>query len=255
MKERPILFSSPMIRALLAGTKTQTRRIVKAPSEEPVEEWRTDDHGSWYGVALLTASGGLGVPVTDIIACPYGVPDDQLWVREAFYCDDYQYPKGPRDELLEAMEYRADHDCRNWEAGCPCADDSGRSSWRPSIHMPRWASRITLEIAEVRVQRLLDITEDDARAEGVEPFFTRFPAIGRDQRLTTGELARDAEHRASFAVLWDEINGDRQRREWLGVGDPDYTDDRPYRMVADESARWSANPWVWALTFKRVGVP
>lgn len=98
--------------------------------------------------------------------------------------------------------------------------------WRPSIHMPRWASRLLLEVTDVRVQRLQEITEEDSRAEGVSPFFELYPEIGRDQSLLPGELCADAEHRASFAVLWDEINGDR--------------------------ALFSSNPWVWAISFRRL---
>jgi hypothetical protein len=158
MRERPILFSAPMVRALLAGTKTQTRRIVKG-----------------------------GIPFDDdfeIVASPYGDPGDRLWVREShwWFKDEpdnscgYYPPKLTREDV----EYRAD-------------GDDGRKVWRPSIHMPRWASRITLEVTGVRVERLQDISEADARAEGVEP----------------NAFERTADNYGSvlYRRLWESING------------------------------------------------
>jgi hypothetical protein len=172
---------------------------------------------------------------------PYGSPGDRLWVRETWYCDDHTagnfkrarigyVSEPPTDaEFIEqwrdAMDYRATHDCNMYEDGCPCRDDDGRSAWRPSIYMPRWASRITLEVTKVRVERLHAITEDDARAEGVQPFFERFTHIGRDQQLD-GELCLERPYRSSFKCLWDEINGDR--------------------------ALWVSNPFVWVVEFRRL---
>jgi hypothetical protein len=91
--------------------------------------------------------------------------------------------------------------------------------------MPRWASRLVLEVTGVRVERLCDISEADAQAEGVAPFFEVYKGMGQEQTISTGERAADAPHRASFACLWDEINGDR--------------------------ALWKSNPWVWVVEFKR----
>ena len=198
MKERPIIFSGPMVRAILDGRKTQTRRVIKNP---PI------------GI------GETPVDATDLvarIACPYGQPGDRLWVRETFYSDNFDYPKS-RD--VSAIEYRASHECRNWEAGCPCQDENGRSCWRPSIHMPRWASRITLEVTGVRVERVRDIAEAGARAEGVEP--EQVPAF------INGEpgMALLLDPTVCFAYLWDSINAKR--------GHP-----------------WSANDWVWVVEFK-----
>jgi hypothetical protein len=105
------------------------------------------------------------------------------------------------------------------------ASDYEPDKWCPSIFMPRALSRITLDVLSVRAERLLDITEEDAKAEGARPFFETFACFERDQRITTGERASDAEHRAGFAVLWDEINGDR--------------------------ALWISNPWVWVVGFRR----
>lgn len=153
------------------------------------------------------------------IRCPHGDPGDRMWVKEtwAHDADDIESCRAANEDALGApnhLYYKA-------------TEVSPEAlHWRSAITMPRWASRLTLEITEVRVQRLHEITEDDARAEGVKPFFARFPALGREQHITSGELARDAEHRASYAVTWDEANGKR--------------------------AMWATNPWVWALTFRRI---
>lgn len=161
MSERPILFSGPMVRAILEGRKTVTRRVIRG--------------------SLPTD------PAPVHFACPYGRKGDRLWVRETFYCDDYRYPDAPVEDLRRLLEYRADHRCANWEAGCPCRDENGRSNWRPSIHMPRWACRLELEVVSVRAERLHEITDGaEVLAEGV---------------LTSS--------RDGFANLWDEINGKR----------------------------------------------
>ena len=236
MKERPILFSGPLVRALIAGTKTQTRRPVKGiefrgAGGKDGADWNDPSCWGWadeYGDEWALAAA----PGVRAIRCPRGVPGDRLWVRETWaylpseFCHCPQPPEpSPCDPWLQGMGcasarpaaiYRADYSTDAQK--CP--------GWKPSIHMPRWASRLTLEITDVRVQRLQEISEEDAKAEGVEPFFTLLPGIGRDQRLTTGERAADAEHRASFAVKWDEVYSD--------------------------GPLWIANPWVWALTFKVV---
>lgn len=242
MKERPILFSAPMVKALLAGTKTQTRRIVGIDtlkrSDTPGYDW------TWRGQAPIRSIAqqrrhprGCWQDATEsdlLRLCPYGVLGDRLWVREAF---THITGNGIR------VHYRADGEPTDRE-GRVLLTEPGLRRWSSSIHMPRRASRMTLEITEVRVQRLHDITDEDARAEGVEPFFARFPTSGRDQRLCTGELASAAEYRASYAVLWDGINGSRRRlKENLETGE--------MHAVIDTSSRWAANPWIWALTFKR----
>lgn len=156
MKERPILFSTPMVRAILDGSKTQTQRVVKH-KQTP---WNPD-HIAW-----------------DMTTCPYGKAGDRLWVREAF-CDARQ---GSYGRVL----YRASGDvcCR----------------WHPSIHMPREISRITLEITDVRVEMLQDISEDDAEAEGI---YTAPSCPAYD----------------SFASLWKSINGAESWHEnpWVWV--------------------------------------
>lgn len=198
MKERPILFSAPMVRAILAGTKTQTRRAW--PVQPPP------------GVRIGWVPGKTR-------AGRYGKPGDRLWVRETWYCDDYRVQRGPYikpddmnvDEAQRdgTLVYRASSGDRPYEAEQPI--------WRPSIHMPRWASRITLEVTAVRVERLQNISEPDAQAEGIVP------------QGDGGWALADTTHYSSTAVssycsLWESING---------------------------PGSWGANPWVWVVEFKR----
>jgi hypothetical protein len=187
MKERPILFSGPMVRAILEGRKTQTRRpLRRQPNYTP-------------RMLYVPYRGGKRICVRDDKNfydywnwCSYGVPGDRLWVRETWF-QGY------------ATVYRADH---------PECQPSGYSAdkWRPSIFMPRWASRLTLEITDVRVQQVQAISEADANAEGCD-----LPA--RDQDWS--------QCRRWYQDLWDSINAKR------GCG-------------------WATNPWVWALTFRRI---
>jgi hypothetical protein len=174
-QERPILFSAPMVRAILDGRKTQTRRIVKGV-----------DGNSWIRI-----KGGYGTHVVDekaLAACPYGVPGDRLWVRETFQIRDTI--KGRRILVDQGSEKR------NGRHANYRADAENVCRWRPSIHMPRWASRILLEVTDVRVQRLHDISEADACAEGVTPI----PQRHRDE-------FDSAPHRETFVGLWVRING------------------------------------------------
>ena len=139
--ERPILFSAPMVRAILAGTKTQTRRTVKITHRTP-----------GLAACLLPVDPAWVRPKVAAELCPYGAPGDRLWVRETFgtrIVNDWPNPVGP-------IIYRADG---NWE------HNPGR--WHPSIHMARRWSRITLEITSIRVERLQEISEADCRAEGL----------------------------------------------------------------------------------------
>lgn len=209
MDLHPIIFTGGNVLSILSGQKTQSRRILKAPHLNQADVFAFDkSRGKWE--MGETHQG----PVAHVgyVRCPYGVPGDRLWVKETFRIfggDEYAY-----QQRIEDVRYRAD-----------VLGAFEQEVWRPSIYMPLWASRLTLEVLDVRIERLQRITEIDAKAEGVRPFFETFPGIGRDQRLTSGELAADAEHRASYAVLWDEIN--------------------EYR------ATWKSNPWVWCLTFRR----
>lgn len=224
MRERPILFSGPMVRAILAGTKTQTRRLAKLP----------DDRGAWEPTTIggpgCTTSRGKPVPemvaiwnttTGKIIASPYLV-GDQLWVKESFRLRADQDDKPPRDDWWKSGAWYAADGPSSMPSGC--AGGAGRL--RPAIHMPRWASRITLAVTDVRVQRLLDITEQDAKAEGCEPYVNGHGPITLAELQAEPGYGHPHMYRHGFEFLWDAINGKR--------------------------APWSANPWVWAVTFKRV---
>ncbi len=196
MKEHPILFTGEMVRVILDGRKTQTRRLVKSINGfgrvTQFGETQTngylwtfrDRHGRWQDLRDSSL----------IERCPYGVPGDKLYVRETWAQaergDEWDYWRGKPDKRLPVL-YRADNPTLG-------ADDE---YWRPSIHMPRWASRITLVVESVRVERVQDITEEDARAEGVS-----------ERTILT---AREA-----FARLWDTINAKRapwQSNPWVWV--------------------------------------
>lgn len=170
MKARPILFSAPMVRAVLGGCKTQKRMIVKpqpTPDAARFVPWETEE-GSW---AAQSNSGKMFVNASwQPVVCPYGQPGDRLWVRETFWLEE---PWKPGDYI----SYRA-------------TEQVVLGPWKPSIFMPRKASRITLEIVSVRVERLQDISEDDAKAEGVEPY------APDDGRYVEG-----------YRELWQSING------------------------------------------------
>jgi hypothetical protein len=192
MRERPILFSAPMVRALLAGTKTQTRRVVKP---QPVESWTRSANGprstrSWS----WPLPDGQHVPVPDGMAvrCPHGPPGDRLWVREAWRSGRLTDGFAPREMTPHVVWYEAD--------GPAPEATNGRA--RASMHMPRWASRITLEVTEVRVERLQDISHDDACAEGIES--TRGGAGACIDR---------------YRALWESINGHGswQTNPWVWV--------------------------------------
>lgn len=218
MKERPILFSAPMVRTLLAGTKSQTRRLVK-----PQPPATGGNGGVLQGIvpSLLVANRGqmfdvryaLDNPMA--ISCQYGAPGDQLWVREAWRAGAMNDLDAPRN--LYARTTPIHH-----EADGPANDRLGFGKYRSGRFMPRWASRITLEMTGVRVERLQGISEEDAKAEG---------AWGSDDSI----VGKVAEHfgcdalsvhpSLAFRMLWEQING------------PD---------------SWAANPWVWVVEFKRI---
>lgn len=182
MKERPVLFSGPMVRAILEGRKTQTRRVMKP---QPVGETPFFDRwarGDW-----------------DSRPFPYGRPGDHLWVRET-WASVYDCPELPCCEDGSGKHrrtiYRATepHEIDNFACSFSCShDEPGCASWRPSIHMPRWASRLTLEVTGVRVERLQDISEEDARAEG----------LALEGLILPGHAA------GCFSRLWDSINAKR----------------------------------------------
>ncbi|EKN6054076.1 hypothetical protein ACPX3P_000639 [Yersinia enterocolitica] len=189
-KERPILFNAEMVNAILSGRKTQTRRIMRDQPEVIPPEDECGVPGYWipYNAGKTMVRNEMMT-----IACPLGKPGDQLWVRETF------------GDCGVRLVYRADYD-----DGAACIV----KRWTPSIHMPRWASRINLLITGVRVERLNDISEQDARAEGIKAW--RGPA----EELVGGKLA--------FFELWDSIYGQK------------------------EGENWQANPWVWVIEFERM---
>jgi hypothetical protein len=192
MTDRPILFSAPMIRALLDGRKTQTRRVLKEQPPEGAKffAWDLGPAGAFASFIKPDVRGNADLYPSRLPAWR----GDQLWVREAF-CPRLGWPAP-----VAKPHYRADDDRPEW-----------RSLWKPSIHMPRWASRLTLIVADVRVQRLQDISEADARAEGVNPDAWVQP----DGTDTPSYVS-------AFQTLWNSLHG------------PD---------------AWAANPWVVALTF------
>lgn len=192
MKERPILFSGEMVRAILDGRKTQTRR----PVTTGLEEFFTRGIGSgctetiWKDKKRTLNVGGGGDTRAVVIhmLCPFGKVGDRLWVRETW-------------QEKSVTGWSPLHGCEMDEDHLVYRADGGPGPWRPSIHMPRWASRITLEITDVRVQRVQEISEGDAREEG-------------------------RQSREELSGTWDAIYADKYS--------------------------WAANPWVWAITFRRV---
>jgi hypothetical protein len=202
MTDRPILFSAEMVRAILDGRKTQTRRAIKpVPTFNGVgaifdEGDRQEDFVEPYWVFPET--------------CKYGKPGDLLWVREAWT----QYPIELNPEPCDAW-YKATSN------GPPPP-----FKWRPSIHMPRWASRITLEVKGVRVERLQDITEDDAKAEGAKAGdWPERPECDCNEDDCAACSHYPALHKPAFRHIWNKING---------------------------PGAWDENPWVWVISFERV---
>lgn len=220
MTERPILFSAPMVRAILDGSKTQTRRVLKQATG-PSLSVGIDDETAVAELSWLYGDGpGHDVhEATKRVHCPYGQPGDRLWVRESFWgCDLTGYGDQPcvvYDDEWHGKEYRP-------AMPRPWARKFGRI---PSIHMPRDCSRITLEITGVRVERLQDISEADALAEGIEhdQDISRGNIIGWRDYLDRGGKCGTA--KGSYQSLWAAING---------------------------QSSWDTNPWVWVVEFKPV---
>lgn len=213
MKERPILFSGPMVRALLAGTKTQTRRVVKpqfAADAVPAEMGATNEQGHQIsghsGMWWCDAEGNH----EKAVRCPYGQPSDRLWVRET-----WKSSANVRPPISEPYIYAADLG--------PTGVTKWAATWKPSIHMPRAASRITLEVTSVRVERLQDISRGDAMAEGIQPDVQPGDAAPLWRNYSTGHTTICPIH--SYRTLWELING---------------------------PGSWDANPWVWVVEFKPV---
>lgn len=210
MTEHPILFSAPMIRALISGRKSCTRRVVK--------DQRLASQITGWG--CIGGQGFGWIAGDTILRCPYGDRGDpggaRLWVRET-WAHDAESLEALRSEMDDAMPpvsglghgpyYRADG-----------IHENTGLRWRPSIHMPRWASRLTLEVLSVRVERLQAITPSDIEAEGFACEFRAGP----------GTPSWDEQRRIGFAEGWDRINGKRK------------------------GCAWADSPWVWVVAFRRV---
>lgn len=237
MKERPILFSGPMVRAILEGRKTQTRRILtKSTSVCGSMPWA---ELQLVGASVVRRAGGnarLSVPgpmQTFHRVWPRIEAGDRLWVRETWQAIhvDVDWESGIADDLAYARDIPK-NDASGWwgvvyaatdPAAAECREDRG-FPWRPSIFMPKWACRIWLHVESVRVERLRDIRTADIVAEGVEVPAVDYTVPEHPDRLD----AERAEHaRRTFAGLWDTINAKR--------------------------APWESNPWVWVVEFKTAG--
>ncbi|AJB32688.1 morphogenetic protein [Klebsiella pneumoniae] len=215
MTERGMIFNAEMVRAILDGRKTQTRRPVKFPV-----------HDKNLGCELAGNELAGELSAGNYLNSAFGKPGDRIWVRETFQGPlfDYDlmdsYSKDPTPfEKPEFCVYKAD--------GVPApefydADDELHCCWRPSIHMPRWASRILLEITDVRVERLNAISEEDATAEGVPPAGSLLPDYPGTFLTPKGDFATA---KVAFQRLWESIYGEES---------------------------WKANGWVWVISFKRI---
>jgi hypothetical protein len=230
VKERPILFSAPMVRALLEGRKTQTRRIVKWKGADGLNldfsGLQASDTGPYWA---LQSRGMLSCWTERAHArCPHGHSGDRLWVKEAYWAWGKWVPNGITKSGRKAWRFtQVGTSIRYMDGNKPTATAKrdGECGWvyRHGRFMPKAHSRLTREIAEVRVQRLQDISEEDAKAEGCEPW-----EFSSEQCMTSGERGAASPYRGGYACLWDEINGD--------------------------NATWKSNPWVWAITFPAVTV-
>ncbi len=211
MKERPVILNSEMVRAILDGRKTQTRRLMKvqpkqhdhknydAPWACKSPNYYNTHEADW---ACRYCGEGIGMDGRSVYRCPFGQVGDRMWVRETF------------GDCGNRLVYRAD------------TEDGAASQvkcWVPSIHMPREACRILLEITAVRVERLNDISQEDARAEGVKPAGDMLPDYPDTFLTPKGDFAIA---KVAFQRLWQSIYGEES---------------------------WAANPWVWVIEFRRMG--
>lgn len=211
MKEYPIIFSAPMVRAILDGKKTQTRRVMK-PQPDEDGKVTVGQIGTSRGIAYVgnQRAGGLVARVP----CPYGQLGDRLWVRET-WAESFGTESDP-----DSIVYQADNRVRfhedkifKWDNDEPFYDKDWAEKWKPAMFMPRWASRITLEITEIRVQRVQEISAEDCIAEGLRTNLREHDAV--------------CDLRAQYRTLWDSLNAKRD-------------------------CSWDLNPWVWAVTFKEI---
>ncbi|HDZ0876110.1 hypothetical protein M4B96_06420 [Klebsiella pneumoniae] len=227
MKERGMIFNGEMVRAILDGRKTQTRRPIKWKQTRFTEIGEREDGSKWPWSEDAEHACDFWHP------CPFGAVGDRIWVRETFCTvDDTQYGGGKWVDYRATPKFEASH-----PAGWDCApNDAEALKWRPSIHMPRWASRILLEITDVRVERLNAISEEDAQSEGVHTEVWDQTVVARNYaardeffQFWSEDMPHYVEmnqlYRSSFTSLWESIYG---------------------------AENWLANPWVWVIEFKRV---
>lgn len=233
MKERPILFNAPMVRALLDGSKTQTRRVCKQQPYSNGYKWDGNDilcHNDYLPPsAMLMDAGGKALYTTSNLEgweseCPYGQPGDRLWVREAFgevydWCDHPEMPGAPTERWHIEYKYRADGEVDRSDL------DGAFTGWKPSIHMPRAASRILLEIVSVRVEQLQDISDEDCLAEGVRAIRHEGDGTYYHYEHTYADPGNWCNADVAYQHLWESIKG---------------------------AGSWDANPWVWVVEFKRM---
>ncbi|HHS9950822.1 TPA: hypothetical protein ACTW58_001842 [Klebsiella quasipneumoniae subsp. similipneumoniae] len=209
MKERGMIFNGEMVRALLDGRKTQTRRPIKWKQTRFTEIGEREDGSKWPWSEDAEHACDFWHP------CPFGAVGDRIWVRETFCTvDDTQYGGGKWVDYRATPKFEASH-----PAGWDCApNDAEALKWRPSIHMPRWASRILLEITNVRVERLNAISQADAIAEGAPPSHPSIDCVSQEYGFPDFS-------RSWFGQTWQHIYGEES---------------------------WDANPWVWVIEFERV---
>ncbi|HBV7258830.1 hypothetical protein [Klebsiella pneumoniae] len=212
MKERGMIFNGEMVRAILDGRKTQTRRPIKWKQTRFTEIGEREDGSKWPWSEDAEHACDFWHP------CPFGAVGDRIWVRETFCTvDDTQYGGGKWVDYRATPKFEASH-----PAGWDCApNDAEALKWRPSIHMPRWATRILLEITNVRVERLNAISEEDARAEGI----IDGGCLNCGEPEPCGCANPEPDATDAFAYLWQSIYGQES---------------------------WNANPWVWVISFERI---
>lgn len=224
MIERPILMSGPLVRKTLADEKTVTRRIVTPQPEirDGYVYWASPRYDNGAGVHYLHTNEDAARRLM-LTASPYGAAGDRLWVRET-WAHDAASIDDARARYEDVMGYDGESmPCGPYYRADEIHDSTGLR-WIPSIHMPRWACRLRLDVVSVRVERLHDITEEDARAEGVTGDACADCTMQRGEYDAT--CGRCLSARAAFALLWDAINGKR--------------------------ADWKSNPFVWRIEFRRV---
>ena len=218
-EERPIIFNTEMVQAILEGRKTVTRRVMRP---QPSEGWEAADYGTVHklvnGVPDEMKPIGWGPTSDDGLEAyksPYGKPGDILYVRETFAVKSPVFS----DQDWATYLYKADLD------GIPKWEDI---TWKPSIHMPKEASRIWLKVKDVSVERVQDITEGDAKAEGCDSYRCN-PAGDADVKKPGGVGYKPSvSYRDDFSYLWDSINAKRENGKFA----------------------WDANPWVWCVSFE-----